>query len=145
VELEPANPFTLRTLGQVKLLPEDAPAALPHLRAATVVAADKPINLFRNGKHLLGIEGESQEAEADALYCRTLQLEPVGELAETSRNPQRRLAEGGDARQCQGHAPDGCGGVPRECAGALAQPGSRAAEAAAGGGGGAEGTVDQHS
>jgi len=40
----------------------DAPAALPHLRAAATVAPEDPINLFTYAQCLLGIEDESHEA-----------------------------------------------------------------------------------
>jgi Flp pilus assembly protein TadD len=93
VVLQPRNPVALRTLGQLKLMQGDAAAAMPHLRAAAAVAADDPINLFSYAQCLLGLEGESHEAEADALFKRALQLAPVGELAEKIRNQQRRLAE----------------------------------------------------
>ena len=68
-------------------------AALPHLRAAAEVAADDPINLFTYAQALLGIEGESHVAEADGLFKQALRLAPVGELAETIKNQQRRLAD----------------------------------------------------
>ncbi len=93
VVLEPRNPFALRTLGQLLLMKDDAAAALPHLRAAATVAPDDPINLFTYAQCLLGIEGESHAAEADALFKRALQLAPVGELAEKIKNQQRRLAD----------------------------------------------------
>ena len=91
--LEPRNPFALRTLGQLHLMKGDAPAALPHLRAAAAVAADDPIILFTYAQCLLAIEGESHEAEADALFQRALRLAPVGDLAEKIKNQQRRLAD----------------------------------------------------
>ena len=93
VVLEPRNPFALRTLGQLHLMKSDAPAALPHLRAAAAVAADDPIILFTYAQCLLAIEGESHEAEADALFQRALRLAPVGDLAEKTKNQQRRLAD----------------------------------------------------
>jgi cytochrome c-type biogenesis protein CcmH/NrfG len=82
VVLEPRNPFALRTLGQLLLMKGDAPAALPHLRAAATVAPKDPINLFTYAQGLLAINGESHEAEADELFKRALRLAPVGELAE---------------------------------------------------------------
>lgn len=93
VVLEPRNPFALRTLGQLLLMKNDAPAALPHLRAAATVAPQDPINLFTYAQCLLAIEGESHEAEADALFQRALRLAPVGDLAEKIKNQQRRLAD----------------------------------------------------
>jgi Flp pilus assembly protein TadD len=93
VVLEPRNPFALRTLGQLHLMKGDAPAALPHLRAAAAVAVDDPIILFTYAQCLLAIEGESHEAEADALFQRALRLAPVGDLAEKIKNQQRRLAD----------------------------------------------------
>ena len=87
------NPFALRTLGQLLLMKGDASAALPHLRAAATVAASDPINLFTYAQCLLGMDGESHAAEADALFRRALQLAPVGELAEQIKNQQRRLAD----------------------------------------------------
>ena len=92
VVLQPRNPFALRTLGQLHLMKGDAPAALPHLRAAAAVAEKDPINLFTYAQCLLAIEGESHEEEADDLFKRALQLAPVGELAEKIKNQQRRLA-----------------------------------------------------
>ena len=65
VVLQPRNPFALPTLGQLQLMKGDAPAAVPHLRAAASVAPDDPINLFTYAQCLLAIEGESHEAEAD--------------------------------------------------------------------------------
>jgi hypothetical protein len=41
---------------------------LPHLRAAATVAPEDPINLFTYAQCLLALEGESHEAEADALF-----------------------------------------------------------------------------
>jgi len=63
----------------------DAPAALPHLRAAATVAPDDPINLFTYVQCLLSIEGESHEAEADELFQQALQLAPVGISPRRSR------------------------------------------------------------
>jgi hypothetical protein len=83
----------LRTLGQIYLMRDDPAAALPHLRAATTVAPEDPINLFTYAQCLLAQEGESHEAEADELFHRALRLAPVGELAEKIKNQQRRLAD----------------------------------------------------
>ena len=93
VVLEPRNPFALRTLGQLLLMKNDVAAALPHLRAAATVAPQDPINLFTYAQCLLAIEGESHEAEADALFQRALRLAPVGDLAEKIKSQQRRLAD----------------------------------------------------
>ena len=93
VVLQPRNPFALRTLGQLCLMRDDPVAALPHLRAAATVAPEDPINLFTYAQCLLAQEGESHEAEADALFHRALRLAPVGELAEKIKNQQRRLAD----------------------------------------------------
>ena len=93
VVLEPRNPVALRTLGQLQLMKDYVPAALPHLRAAATVAPDDPINLFNYAQCLLAIEGESHETEADELFRRALRLAPVGDLAEKIKNQQRRLAE----------------------------------------------------
>lgn len=93
VVLEPRNPFALRSLGQLLLMKNDPAAALPHLRAAATVAANDPINLFTYAQCLLGIEGEAHEGEADELFQRALQLAPVGDLAETIKSQQRRLAD----------------------------------------------------
>jgi predicted Zn-dependent protease len=93
VVLEPSNPVALRTLGQLQLMKDNVPAALPHLRAAANVAPDDPINLFTYAQCLLAIEGESHETEAGELFKRALRLAPVGELAEKIKNQQRRLAE----------------------------------------------------
>ena len=46
VVLQPRNPFAVRTLGQLLLMKDDAPGALPQLRSAASVAPDDPINLF---------------------------------------------------------------------------------------------------
>ena len=93
VLLQPRNPFALRTLGQLYLMRDDPAAALPHLRAAATVAPEDPINLFTYAQCLLALEGESHEAEADALFHRALRLAPVGELAEKIKTQQRRLAD----------------------------------------------------
>jgi hypothetical protein len=93
VVLEPRNPFALRTLGQLLLMKGDAPAALPHLRAAATVVPKDPINLFTYAQGLLAIEAESHEAEANELFKRALRLAPVGELAEKIKQQQRRLAD----------------------------------------------------
>ena len=93
VVLQPRNPFALRTLGQLCLMRDDPAAALPHLRAAATVAPEDPINLFTYAQCLLALEGESHEAEADALFHRALRLAPMGELAETIKTQQRRLAD----------------------------------------------------
>ena len=72
---------------------EEAPANLPHLRAAATVAPEDPINLFTYTQCLLALEGESHEAEADDLFHRALRLATVGKLAEKIKNQQRRLAD----------------------------------------------------
>jgi tetratricopeptide (TPR) repeat protein len=89
----PEDAGHLRTLGQLYLMRDDPAAALPHLRAATTVAPEDPINLFTYAQCLLAQEGESHEAEADELFHRALRLAPVGELAEKIKNQQRRLAD----------------------------------------------------
>jgi tetratricopeptide (TPR) repeat protein len=93
VVLEPRNPFARRTLGQLLLMEDEPAAALPHLRAAAELAGVDPINLFTYAQALLALEGESHEAEADALFQRALQLAPMGELAEKIKNQQRKLAD----------------------------------------------------
>lgn len=93
VVLEPRNPFALRTLGQLLLMQDNAAAARPHLQAAATVAPQDPINLFTYAQCLLGIDGEANEAEADALFQRALMLAPVGDLAEKIKQQQRRLAD----------------------------------------------------
>jgi tetratricopeptide (TPR) repeat protein len=93
VALAPRNPFAQRTLGQLLLMVGDAAAALPHLRAAAEEAADDPINLVSTAQALLAIKDASHEAEADALFQQALRLAPVGELAETTKEQQRRLAD----------------------------------------------------
>jgi predicted Zn-dependent protease len=93
VVLQPRNPFARRTLGQLLLMKDDAPGALPQLRSAASVAPDDPINLFTYAQCLLAIEGASHEAEADGLLKRALRLAPTGELAEKIKNQQRRLAD----------------------------------------------------
>ncbi len=92
VVLEPGNPFARRTLGQLLLMEDDPAAALPHLKAAAEVAGEDPINLFTYAQALLAQEGETHEAEADALFQRALRLAPVGPLAEQIKNQQRQLA-----------------------------------------------------
>ncbi len=66
---------------------------MPHLRAAAKVAPEDPTNVFTYAQCLLALEGESHEAEADALFHRALRLAPVGELAEKIKKQQRRLAD----------------------------------------------------
>jgi hypothetical protein len=101
-QLAPRNPFTLRALGQLLLMKDHVPAALPHLRAAATVAPDDPINLFTYAQCLLAIEGESHKTEAGELFKRALRLAPVGELAEKIKNQQRRLADRGMRSNAQG-------------------------------------------
>jgi tetratricopeptide (TPR) repeat protein len=93
VALAPRNPFAQRTLGQLLLMEGDAAAALPHLRTAAEEGADDPINLVSTAQALLAIKDASHEAEADALFKQALRLAPVGELAETIKEQQRRLAD----------------------------------------------------
>ena len=70
---------------------DDPAAALPHLRSAATVAPEDPINLFTYAQCLLAVEGGSHEAEADELFQRALRLSPTGELAEKSKQQQRKL------------------------------------------------------
>ena len=93
VVLAPSNPFALSALGQLLLMQDNVPAVFPHLRAATTVAPEDPINLFTYAQCLLAMEGESHETEADELFKRALRLAPAGKLAEKIKNQQRRLAE----------------------------------------------------
>jgi hypothetical protein len=65
---------------------------MSHLWAAATVAPEDPINLFTYAQCLLALEGESHVAEADQLFQRALHLAPVGELAETIKQQQRKLA-----------------------------------------------------
>lgn len=82
VVLEPRNPFGLHTLGQLHLMKGDAPAALPHLRAAAAVAADDPIIPFTHARCLL--QSAASHTKRRPMRCSNgrLRLAPVGELAE---------------------------------------------------------------